>query len=89
MCAHSRAFELVCDDGFGQRALTIEMLRAEYSSDVVPIDCQRCGRTGSYRRDRLIGRFGGADAALPDVLIVLASCERRGTSLGHAVRGSR
>ena len=32
--------------------------------------------SGSYRRDRLLARFG-ADAALPDVLLALVSCERR------------
>lgn len=35
-----------------------------------------CGRAGSYRLDGLIERFG-ADAALPDVLLALAECERR------------
>jgi hypothetical protein len=40
------------------------------------IECQRCGRTGSYRLDGRMARFG-PDAALPDVLLALASCERR------------
>jgi len=44
----------------------------EFPSDVVRNDCQRCGREGRYRRERLIERFG-ADAALPDVLMALAS----------------
>ena len=35
----------------------------------------RCERAGSYRRDGLLARFGVA--ALPDVLMALASCERR------------
>ena len=48
----------------------------EFLSDVVRIDCQRCGREGRYRRERLIKRFG-ADAALADVLMAQASCERR------------
>ena len=34
------------------------------------------GRTGSYRLDGLLARFG-QDATLPDVLMELASCERR------------
>src|ERR1700761_5765966 len=38
--------------------------------------CQRGGRTGSYRLDRLMARFG-PDAALPDVLMALATCEHR------------
>jgi hypothetical protein len=51
-------------------------LLADFSLPVVRIDCQRCGRAGSYRLDGLIARFG-ADAALPDVLLDLAACERR------------
>ena len=43
---------------------------------VVRLDCARCGRAGSYRRDGLVARFG-PDAALPDVLMALATCERR------------
>ena len=45
--------------------------------DPVRIECERCGRAGSYRLDGLIERFG-VDAALPDVLMELAACERRG-----------
>jgi hypothetical protein len=40
------------------------------------IECQRCGRAGSYRLAGLIERFG-EDAAVPDVLMELAACERR------------
>ncbi len=49
----------------------------DYPGDVVRIECERCGRAGRYRLHGLIERFG-ADAALPDVLLALASCERRG-----------
>ncbi len=45
-------------------------------ADLVRIDCPRCDRAGSYRRDGLMARFG-ADIALPDLLLALASCERR------------
>jgi len=48
----------------------------EFPLNVVRIDCQRCNRAGSYRRDGLVARFG-ADIALPDLLLALASCERR------------
>jgi hypothetical protein len=41
---------------------------------VVRIACERCAR--AYRLDGLIARFG-VDAALPDVLLDLAACERR------------
>src|SRR5690348_16142942 len=40
------------------------------------IACARCGRAGAYRREPLAARFG--DIALPDVLITLTGCERRG-----------
>ncbi len=36
----------------------------EFPLDVVRIDCERCGRAGSYRREGLKARFG-ADIALP------------------------
>jgi hypothetical protein len=40
------------------------------------IACARCGRAGAYRPETLAARFG--DMALPDVLIALTVCERRG-----------
>ena len=49
---------------------------ADYPGPVVRIECPRCGRAGSYALSGLIERFG-ADAALPDVLMDLAACERR------------
>jgi hypothetical protein len=48
----------------------------EFPLDVVRIECERCGRAGRYRLAGLIERFG-PDAALPDVLIALATCDRR------------
>jgi hypothetical protein len=48
----------------------------EFPFDVVRVDCERCGRAGRYALARLIERFG-ADAAMPDVLMDLAACERR------------
>ena len=51
-------------------------LLGEFPHAVVRVDCERCGRAGSYRKEGLVARFG-ADIALPDVLMALASCERR------------
>jgi hypothetical protein len=51
-------------------------LARRVSLDVVRIECERCGRAGSYALARLIERFG-ADAAMPDVLVELAQCGRR------------
>ncbi len=48
----------------------------EFPLNVVRIDCPRCERAGRYRLAGPVARFG-ADAALPDVLMALASCERR------------
>jgi hypothetical protein len=48
----------------------------EFPHAVVRIECERCGRAGSYRLAGLIERFG-ADAAGPDILMELAACERR------------
>jgi hypothetical protein len=38
----------------------------------------RCGRSGRYRLSSLVSRFGGG-AALPDVLMQLAHCDRQGS----------
>jgi hypothetical protein len=48
----------------------------EFPLDVVRVECPYCDRAGSYRRDSLMVRFG-ADIALPDLLLALASCDRR------------
>jgi hypothetical protein len=49
---------------------------ASFPCPSVRIECPRCERAGSYRLDGLKARFG-ADAALPDVLMALATCDRR------------
>jgi hypothetical protein len=49
----------------------------EFPFGIVRIDCQRCGRAGSYRLAVLMERFG-PDIALPNLLMALASCARRG-----------
>jgi hypothetical protein len=55
---------------------------APTSSPIFPRDrlcriaCDRCGRAGAYRPATLAAKFG--DMALPDVLIALTACERRG-----------
>jgi hypothetical protein len=46
----------------------------EFPSDVVRIECERCGRAGRYRIDGLIERFG-ADAALPDSALAHSTLE--------------
>jgi hypothetical protein len=39
------------------------------------ITCPKCARTGRYKRETLLERFG-PDKALPDVLVALAACPR-------------
>jgi hypothetical protein len=38
----------------------------EYPPDMVSPVCEKCGRSGQYRKQNLIKRYG-ADARLPDV----------------------
>ena len=40
------------------------------------IECKRCGRADAYRRETLLQRFG--NAALPQVIVALTECKRRG-----------
>ncbi len=54
-------------------ALTIKT----YPRDLVRLACPKCGRSGQYRRQTLLARYGAA-ALMPDVLTCLANCPRRG-----------
>jgi hypothetical protein len=47
----------------------------DYPTDMVRLACDRCGRTGQYRKDNLIAQFG-PDIALPDLRHEIAKCER-------------
>jgi hypothetical protein len=58
----------------------------EFPLDVVRINCERCGRAGSYRRDGLMVRFG-ADIALPDLLVVMRAPEGLLKTMRRAVHG--
>jgi hypothetical protein len=49
---------------------------SEYSGDLVRLSCAKCGRTGQYRKQTLIERYG-ADVRLPDLREEIAQCERR------------
>jgi hypothetical protein len=44
--------------------------------NMLRLECYRCGRSGRYRIDKLIERFG-PDIALPDLRHELAQCPRR------------
>jgi len=44
--------------------------------DVWERTCDKCGRSGQYRKATLVARYG-ADARLPDVRQQIAACDRR------------
>lgn len=50
---------------------------SEFPEGWVDLACDSCGRTGRLRKDRLIAEHG-PDVALPDLLVTLAACPRRG-----------
>jgi hypothetical protein len=47
-----------------------------YPGDIVRLSCEKCGRSGQYRRQKLIERYG-ADIRLPDLREEIAKCKRR------------
>jgi len=49
----------------------------EYPTDLVRLACEKCGRSGQYRKQNLIERYG-ADARLPDLRQEIAQCDRMG-----------
>jgi hypothetical protein len=49
----------------------------DYPGDVVRFSCGKCGRQGQYRRGKLMA-IHGADIPLPDLLVQIARCDRRG-----------
>ena len=60
---------------------------SDVSEPTLSVVCEPCGRHGRYSVARLMEQHG--DAKLTDLLLVLATCDRRRTSLGHAARGLR
>jgi IS1 family transposase len=50
---------------------------SEYPGDMVRLSCEKCGRSGQYRKQKLIERYG-ADIRLPDLREEIAQCERMG-----------
>jgi hypothetical protein len=47
----------------------------EYPGPIVRLSCEKCGRSGQYRKQKLIERHG-ADMRLPDLRQEIAKCER-------------
>jgi len=57
--------------------MTSSLQLSEYLGDLVRLSCEKCGRSGQYRKQKLIERYG-ADMRLPDLREEIAQCERRG-----------
>ena len=49
----------------------------EYPGDIVRLSCPKCGRSGQYRKQTLIERYG-ADVRLPDLREEITQCSRQG-----------
>ena len=43
--------------------------------ELVRLSCEKCGRSGQYRKQKLIERYG-ADIRLPDLREEIAQCSR-------------
>src|SRR5262245_23160119 len=46
----------------------------EYPAEVVRLSCAKCGRSGQYRKQNLVERYG-ADIRLPDLREEIAHCK--------------
>ena len=46
--------------------MTGSLTLSEYPGDMVRLSCEKCGRSGQYRKQTLIERYG-ADIRLPDL----------------------
>ena len=46
---------------------------SEYPCDIVRLSCEKCGRSGQYRKQKLVERYG-VDMRLPDLREEIAQC---------------
>ena len=46
------------------------------TGDLIRLSCEKCGRSGQYRKQNLIERYG-ADMRLPDLRQEITQCRRR------------
>nr|UXE45027.1 hypothetical protein Hi04_10k_c4039_00035 [uncultured bacterium] len=66
--------------------MTGSLQLSEYPGEMVRLSCEKCGRSGQYRKQTLIERYG-ADMRLPDLREEMAKCRRRGQN-ARRLRGS-
>jgi hypothetical protein len=57
-------------------SMTGSLQLRDYPGEIVRLSCSKCGRTGQYRKQTLIGRYG-VDVRVPDLREEIAQCERR------------
>jgi len=57
--------------------MTGSLALCDYPGDLVRLSCEKCGRSGQCRKQKLIERYG-ADIRLPDLREEIAQCERVG-----------
>jgi hypothetical protein len=53
------------------------MTLGEFPKPMVRVICSRCDRKGQYRKETLLA-LHGPDVTLPDLLHLIAKCERHG-----------
>ena len=51
------------------------LLLCDYPKPMVRLICKLCDRKGQYRKETLLNQYG-PDIALPDLLHLIANCER-------------
>jgi hypothetical protein len=57
--------------------MTGSLTLVDYPGEIIHLSCAKCGRSGQYRKQKLLERYG-ADIRLPDLREEIAKCERRG-----------
>lgn len=57
--------------------MTGSLTLSQYPGDLVRLSCEKCGRSGQYRKQKLIERYG-ADMRLPDLWEEIAQGSRHG-----------
>jgi hypothetical protein len=66
--------------------MTGSLTLSEYPGDLVRLSCEKCGRSGQYRNQKLTERYG-ADMRLPDLRQEIVQC-RRHVQMHDAIHGS-
>ena len=64
------------------------MRLSEYPFDHVRLACEKCDRTGGYRKRRLVKRYG-ADIQLPDLRLKIATDCSRNNSIRSVAMDAR